>query len=420
MHHSLIARCRHRFDASVAKDKMLAYKKCALSVSSCPVCYLSSCYTNKSHQARSSHFIRMPETDSKSIFTGFWTDESTPGVLGSTWTMEQQYANFVVALIAILVSVGVNSAWSLLLFIVHQSRATAVPKDGLFRQQQVLLRSLGSPGSISLDSLKIAQAWSGFSSSAYLRCLVLTIVGLVFATGGLVAGVVSSGIVSLTDLRVLVKSSSCQQLNMTEYFSAESISTVGLDTEVHNVAIAYADQCYGTWKAPSQCNSYVIPRISFNSSFGRSPFGMLVEGNTDRALTLDSGYLDSNDVFGINARPRDRVEIRRKATCSPLESVSYTSIIDPGLDPRPFRTNIGRDPIPGERLYATHYGVGKFGLDAVYNATDVRSSLLSNITSRYHPTSVSEYASPLHCALELIRNQSGTGIQLRRPKPVQL
>jgi hypothetical protein len=382
---------------------MLAYNKCTSSVSSCPGRYPSSYHTNKSHQIRSSHLTEMPETDSKFIFTGFWTDESTPGVLGSTWTMEQQYANFVVALVAILVSIGVNSAWSLLLFVVHQSRATAAPKDGLFRQQQILLRSLGSPGSISLDFLKIAQAWSGFSSKAYLRCLVWMIVGLVFATGGLVAGVISSEIVSLTDLRVLVKSPSCQQLNMTEYLSAPSILTVGLDTEVHNVAIAYADQCYGTWKAPSQCNSYVRPRISFDSSFGHSPFDRLLDGNIDRALTLDSGYLDSNDVFGINARPRDRVEIRRKATCSPLESVSYTTVIDPELDPRPFRTSIGRESIPGERLYTTHYGVGKFGLDAVYNATDVRSTLLSNITSRYYPTSVSDYTSPLHCVLELIR-----------------
>jgi hypothetical protein len=112
------------------------------------------------------------------------------------------------------------------------------------------------------------------------------------------------------------------------------------------------------------------------------------DGN--RALLLDSGYLDSNDIFGINAKPKDRVQIRRKATCAPLDPVSHTSIVDPALDPQAFISAVGRNPIPGEMLTLVRYGSQTSGLAAVYNASEVRSTLLSNASSRYCPTLVSK------------------------------
>ena len=330
----------------------------------------------------------MSETDASLIYTGFWSDESLPGVLGSKWTVKQGYANFVVALIAILVSIGVGSAWSLLLFSIHQLRATAAPRDGLFRQQQVLLRSLGNPRSISLDSIKLAKAWTVLGHKALFRCFLLAALGLIFAVGSLAAGVFSSGVISSTSLRVLVRSLDCQQLNMTGYLGAVPAATVALDNKVHNMAYAYADQCYGSENTPSQCSLYVSPRIHINSSFSRTPFPNLTPYNNDRALLLDSGYLDSNDIFGVNAKLEDRVQIRRKATCAPLDPVSHTSIIDPALDPQPFTSTLGRKPIPGEMLTVIRYGSRASGLAAVYNATEVRSTLLSNISSRYCPTLV--------------------------------
>jgi hypothetical protein len=330
----------------------------------------------------------MSETDVSLIYTGFWSDESLPGVLGSKWTVKQEYANVVVALIAILVSIGVGSAWSLLLFSIHQLRATSAPRDGLFRQQQVLLRSLGNPGSVFLDSIKLAKAWAVLGRKALFRCLFPAALGLIFAVGGLAAGVFSSGIISSTSLKVLVGSPDCQQLNMTRYLGAVPAATVTLDNKVHNMAYAYADQCYGSENAPSQCSSYVSPRIHINSSFSRTPFPNLTTHNNERALLIDSGYLDSNDIFGINAKPEDRVQIRRKATCAPLDPVSHTSVIDPALDPQPFIRTLGRKPIPGEMLTVVRYGSQASGLAAVYNATEVRSTLLSNISSRYCPTLV--------------------------------
>jgi hypothetical protein len=214
----------------------------------------------------------MSETDASLIYTGFWIDESSPGILGSKWTVKQEYANVVVALIAILVSIGVGSAWSLLLFFFHQSRATAAARDCLFRQQQVLLRSLGSPGSVSLESIKLALAWADYGPQALLRCLPPAVFGILFVVGGLAARVFSSEIVSSTSLRVLVDSPDCQQLNMTSYLRTPPAATVVLDNKVHNMAYAYAEQCYGSENAPSQCNSYVSPRIQVNSSFGQTPF----------------------------------------------------------------------------------------------------------------------------------------------------
>jgi len=299
--------------------------------------------------------------------------------------MRQEYANSVVALVTILVSVGLGSVWNLLLFGLHQSRATTAPRDGLFRQQQVLLRSMGTPGSVALDSIKLAKAWTTLTPKARLRSLPLAVMGLAFAVGCLAAGVFSSATISLTSLKVLVDSPGCQRIDMAAYLSAPPPLTVDLDTEVHNVAVTYADRCYGSWATPSQCDSFVSSRIPIHSSSCRTPFPSRITRDTDLALLLDTGYLDSNDVFGINAKKEDRAQIRRKATCTPLESPSHTSVIDPQLDPQHFISHFGRNPFASEMLIAVHYGAQTAGLAAVYNATDIRSTLTSNITSRYYP-----------------------------------
>jgi hypothetical protein len=41
---------------------------------------------------------------------------------------------------------------------------------------------------------------------------------------------------------------------------------------------------------------------------------------------MDTGLLDSQTDFGINARPADRIQYRRVATCAPVRGQSFVSI----------------------------------------------------------------------------------------------
>lgn len=61
-------------------------------------------------------------------------------IFGGTMTVEAYLANIVLACLTIVILVAAGQLWSLLIFLYHQLRAAGVPSDGLFWQQQVLLR----------------------------------------------------------------------------------------------------------------------------------------------------------------------------------------------------------------------------------------------------------------------------------------
>ena len=44
------------------------------------------------------------------------------------------------------------------------------------------------------------------------------------------------------------------------------------------------------------------------------------------AFQLDTGLMSSDQMFGMNARPRDRVDFRKVTTCAPIEVDNFSQI----------------------------------------------------------------------------------------------
>jgi hypothetical protein len=81
----------------------------------------------------------------------------------------------------------------------------------------------------------------------------------------------------------------------------------------------YARSCYGDYlvKGPASCKVYPVPAII--SSINRTSSCPFAPGTCkEPATTLDTGMIDSNIHLGINARPKDRVKMRKITSCAPI------------------------------------------------------------------------------------------------------
>ena len=70
------------------------------------------------------------------------------------------------------------------------------------------------------------------------------------------------------------------------------------------------------------CSAYSQKPIGFSASRAPCPFAPELCSSTE-AITLDTGYIDSHLNLGINAPESDRVTLRKRVRCAPLESEKY-------------------------------------------------------------------------------------------------
>ena len=75
------------------------------------------------------------------VFQGVWTNWSKKGVLGVTLTLSPANAAVLVAILALFVQMTGSQLWTVIQFTFHQHRASEVPKDALYHQQQAVLRN---------------------------------------------------------------------------------------------------------------------------------------------------------------------------------------------------------------------------------------------------------------------------------------
>jgi hypothetical protein len=115
----------------------------------------------------------MSEVDGRFVKLGLWTNLDQGNVMGKTITTDSTTGAIVIALMAVLSTIGrrrppcytdrilmhtgTSYLWSIFLFVYHQIRANGRPADGLFHQQQALLRTLLPPSSLMAESTKL---WS--------------------------------------------------------------------------------------------------------------------------------------------------------------------------------------------------------------------------------------------------------------------
>jgi len=333
----------------------------------------------------------MSQFDVRFVKRGYWTNLEQGSIMGKTLTTDVKTGTIIIAFLAILSSLTISQLWKIVLFLIHQIRANGAPADGLFRQQQALLRSLPTPGSMLVDMAKLWWTWRHNIDHAFRRSLFHLGLSTVFMGATLIAGIFSSNVVSSANLQVLVQSPFCGPINLNS--SDPNVYTVFSRLETRNTKVGaaaslLAKECYrNNTDTLGNCQTFTRPNIPFARHRARCPFSQSVcaHGVNEEMMGVqfDSGLVDLNEGFGLNLEARDRVKFRKRTTYSVLQTDPYTSFMNATQE-----SNFSRTPLLPEEMVVLHYG-GLLNFTTGVASTDetyIYSLLKSNFTGYYSLT----------------------------------
>lgn len=263
------------------------------------------------------------------VYTGPWINWSKGVTLGSTATLTQRSGSLLTAFLGIYVTFAGAACWRILSFLWHQHRSTKGLKTPLHHQQQVILRNSTTSGSAAWQLTQTAWRYRRISNSNPKNVLLILFAichMLLFA----LAGVFSADFIKAARNVVLVRSPNCgYTLSRTGDEDIPSTQQIvgpnAKDANDTHAASAYSRACYDEENAGPQCNQYPISRLPWMTRANVScPFSGNICKDGVGGFEMDTGFLNSHKSFGINSKPSDQVEYRKKATCSVLRTKEYS------------------------------------------------------------------------------------------------
>ncbi|KAI1757375.1 hypothetical protein F4782DRAFT_127228 [Xylaria castorea] len=308
----------------------------------------------------------------ESVHIGFWTNWSKGQILGSTLTLSRSDANLLIAFLAFWVTIVTSHIWKLTCFILHAFFSSASePQDGFYHQRQLLLRNSKGPGASVWTLLQILWAWRKLTWQPYSKGVPLLATAIFLAISFAAVSGLSSRVV--TGSEVLISNPSCGLIlqPQTERDQKETFM-VYIPYLVNNTieSAIYAQKCYSTdSSSPADCGTYVQRAIApYNVDFNSScPFAPGICQSRDSNLVVDSGLLNSDEHFGINTSPDQRVQLRQVTSCAPLVSEGYNSS---AWEPE------------GRQLTRYHYGNSLLSSSSTSNDGDNYTFQFPNVRSR--------------------------------------
>jgi len=271
------------------------------------------------------------------VFVGRWHDHSHGQVLGDTITLNARWSGYLIAALSTFIGFVGTAFWVATAFIIHQLRAGNVDDDGVFFQHQIIYRNEGTAIGALVDLCFVCWNWRKKKatgrrvSSLKRRTIFLSLPPIFVFLAFSAAGVFVSEVAGPAYLSnsVKVKPARCGDWA----FNTESED--GLLAESHKsvndslAARQYSRSCYHSDSASTNCALYPVQSVPYHSSMVSCPFLndptghelCLPSGN--EALRMDTGYLDTNDIFGINSVLTDRLLFRNVVTCSPIWADAY-------------------------------------------------------------------------------------------------
>lgn len=254
------------------------------------------------------------------IYKGLWTNWAQGHVRGATLTTSITTGAILVAFLALFIQFTGSRLWGILRFTIHQIKVTKRPQDGLYHQQQAVLRNF-SPADAARSFMQIGWAWRSKTPNSVTRSLSLALVALVFWIAFLVAAILSAAASTSQGDEVLISSPYYGQIN----FANTNLTTVtnfytDYATKSISDSVSYARSCYiseGTGRTWQDCSTFPVPRLPTTQRNTSCPF----DADICRApaIQLDTGLMDSDLEFGINAPPKNRIGFRKVTTCAPIE-----------------------------------------------------------------------------------------------------
>lgn len=260
--------------------------------------------------------------------------------MGATLTLPRQWGVILIAFMALFIRFAGSHLWNIVCFVIHQIRATPDDHCDTHRQIQVILRSETSESRVLKDMIKI-----GWNRRHVPPATLCTYIPLLCITGLHMLAISAAGLFSsrviTTNNEALVRSPLCGWLTEVSRFNLLSDDSE-LDTAKillvmgrysYQQSLIYARACYGQEYNgySSICSSFVQPQIhtTVNSS-APCPFAPVACDGP--AISVDTGFIDSDRHLGVNTHKNDRISVKKVATCAPLRSERYSN----GWIPNPY------------------------------------------------------------------------------------
>jgi len=252
-------------------------------------------------------------------------------VLGATITVPgKDGALFIAALSLVIIWCG-NQLWTLVCYSVYQLLLSGNPRNAFHRQFLVLLRNNSNHWDFLWRLLQLSWTWRANTRVSIQRALLLISLAFVHGTFFAAAGIFSSRVASATSEALMV-SNLCGFLDLSN-LDYTNVSTAKLQraSALHVIGSTSFDDartmsrnCYDPYTVT---RTFGCPAFVNNQKLTIDAPCPFSSGSCQSStISVDSGYLDSNDDLGINAPPSDRIRIRKLLTCAviPLED-KYSS-----------------------------------------------------------------------------------------------
>lgn len=259
-------------------------------------------------------------------------------MLGSTVTIPVYQGAFLIAFVALFVRWAGSHLFQIYCFVLHQWRSTSADQDGLYHQQQAVLRNGDRDAAVLWNLLKLNWFWKTQTHAVFRRCIPLIVIAVSHMIIFAVCGIFSSRVTTTAD-EVLVRSSRCGFFDdrvPTGTYTAEDWDLLDSQFVMTHFSLqksyAYSRSCYGTDPNAysSQCKTFA-ERAIVSTIDESAPCPFEAQACERAAFKIDSGYIDSDYHLGLNAPPGDRMGLRRTTTCAPLNSEQYaTEEFEPG------------------------------------------------------------------------------------------
>ncbi|KAF8249192.1 hypothetical protein K440DRAFT_660440 [Wilcoxina mikolae CBS 423.85] len=258
------------------------------------------------------------------IYTGLWTNHSRGAIFGSTLTLTDAQATALVSFLAVLITHTSTRSFKILRYISYHLRSHELARDGLARQQDVLLRNAETDMAMLPVVPWIAWKWRGHTRNPFRRSTGLFVITLLHAVGFIAAGIATSFVAAGNDQPVIARGSECGYWTMAEKTVAPMSRWQSDRLKMGTATRAYARLCYdGGEERRSECRVFPRTRLTWKETNNATcPFGdgICLEGET-AAYTMDTG-LQSSEELGINSP--HTLQWQHRMTCAPLKTEGYT------------------------------------------------------------------------------------------------
>lgn len=143
------------------------------------------------------------------IYHGPWINWESGLIRGATITLGERNGGLLTAFIATFVTLVGAELWKIIRYAIHQFRSRDRPSDGLYHQQQVILRNSPTPGGAAWLFTQQLFNWNGKVKWAFFRSFPYALFGIVYIVLVGLAAVFSSEISKSPGPHRLVLSDQC-------------------------------------------------------------------------------------------------------------------------------------------------------------------------------------------------------------------